>query len=88
MLAHQLPSPLPPHDFWDTLECRLAWLAGEVSLQLPRASNEGGPRSRWFPQSDHFLASGFPMELIRYAGATASRGHDYRPKMAARARVA
>jgi len=57
MLAHQLPSPLPPFsDFWNTLDAVFAWLAGEVSVPAPRVSNEGTSIPSGFPKGDHLLA--------------------------------
>jgi len=71
MLAHQLPSPLPPFsDFWDTLDAVFAWLAGEVSPPAPPRVQRGDLDPEWVPpKAITSWRRGFPMELIRYAGA-------------------
>jgi predicted nucleotidyltransferase component of viral defense system len=71
MLAHQLPSPLPPfRDFWDTLDAVFAWLAGEVSLPAPSRVQRGDLDPEWVPpRAITSWRRGFPLELIRYAGA-------------------
>lgn len=71
MLGHQLPRPLPPFaDFWATLDEVFRWLAGEVSLTVPPRAEQGDLDMAWEPP--RAIASwrrGFPLELIRYAGA-------------------
>lgn len=71
MLAHQLPSPLPPFSgFWDTLDAVFAWLAGEVSSPAPPRVQRGDLDPEWVPpKAITSWRRGFPMELIRYAGA-------------------
>jgi predicted nucleotidyltransferase component of viral defense system len=70
MLGHQLPQPLVPFEsFWDELESVFAWLSGtRVSAPLPRA--EFGDVSEWVaPTAMASWHLGFPLELLRYAGA-------------------
>jgi len=71
MLGHQLPSPLPPFlGFWDTLETVFAWLAGEVAAPVPERAERADLDPEWVPpKAITSWRRGFPLELIRYAGA-------------------
>jgi hypothetical protein len=73
MLGHQLPKPLPPFaDFWNTLDTVFAWLTGQLPVTVPRRAERADLNldPEWVPPKA--IASwrrGFPLELIRYAGA-------------------
>ncbi len=71
MLGHQLPRPLPPFgDFWATLEEVFAWLAGDVTLVVPPRAGRVDIDPAWVPPTAiTSWRRGFPLELIRYAGA-------------------
>jgi len=83
MLGHQLPRPLPPFDsFWSTLDDVFGWLAGtRPSQNLPRAQF-GNLDPNWTaPRAITSWRRGFPLELLRYAGANRLRVEiDYRPE--------
>lgn len=70
MLGHQLPKPLPPFaDFWATLDDVFDWLAGAAAVVQKRAEF-GDLDPAWVaPRAITSWRSGFPLELIRYAGA-------------------
>jgi predicted nucleotidyltransferase component of viral defense system len=71
MLGHQLPKPLPPFvDFWATLEDVFGWLDGtQPIVELPRAQSGGLDPDWTAPKAITSWRRGFPMELLRYAGA-------------------
>lgn len=71
MLGHQLPPPLPPFaDFWATLDEVFVWLAGEVALVVPPRVERADLDPAWIaPRAITSWQRGFPLELIRYAGA-------------------
>jgi hypothetical protein len=71
MLGHQLPKPLPPFaDFWATLDEVFGWLAGEVTLVVPQRVERADLDPAWVaPRAITSWRRGFPLELIRYAGA-------------------
>ncbi|MFZ0180485.1 MAG: nucleotidyl transferase AbiEii/AbiGii toxin family protein [Candidatus Dormiibacterota bacterium] len=71
MLGHQLPSPLPPFaGFWNTIETVFAWLAGEVAVAVPQRAERADLDPEWVPpKAITSWRRGFPLELIRYAGA-------------------
>jgi len=81
MLGHQLPRPLPPFaDFWLTLDDVFGWLSGtRPSIQLQRAQI-GNLDPNWRPpEAISSWHRGFPLELLRYAGANRLRVEvDYR----------
>lgn len=87
MLGHQLPRPLPPFDaFWATLDDVFGWLAGtRPSVQLPRAQvGDLDPKDLdpigLDPRAITSWRRGFPLQLLRYAGANRLRVEvDYRP---------
>jgi predicted nucleotidyltransferase component of viral defense system len=70
MLGHQLPQPLPPFaDFWATLDDVFDWLAGGAVV-VQRRAEFGDLDTAWVaPRAITSWRSGFPLELIRYAGA-------------------
>lgn len=83
MLGHQLPQPLPPFaDFWDTLDDVFGWLAGtSQTVQLPRAQAANLDPAWTPPAAITSWRRGFPMELLRYAGANRLKVDvDYRPE--------
>lgn len=71
MLGHQLPKPLPGlAQFWDGLDEVFAWLTGDLETPLLQRASQSGLDETWEPPKA--IASwrvGFPLELIRYAGA-------------------
>lgn len=71
MLGHQLPRPLPPFaDFWATLGDVFGWLDGtRPTLVLPRAQFANVDPDWSAPAAITSWRRGFPMELLRYAGA-------------------
>lgn len=71
MLGHQLPKPLPPFaDFWATLEDVFGWLDGTRPIvELPRAQSGNLDPDWTAPKAITSWRRGFPMELLRYAGA-------------------
>lgn len=71
MLGHQLPRPLPAFaDFWTTLDELFAWLAGEIHITVPPRVERADLDPVWVaPRAIASWRLGFPMELIRYAGA-------------------
>ena len=74
---------LPPFDsFWSTLDDVFGWLAGtRPSQNLPRAQF-GNLDPNWTaPRAITTWRRGFPLELLRYAGANRLRVEiDYRPE--------
>jgi predicted nucleotidyltransferase component of viral defense system len=81
MLGHQLPQPTPPFSqFWDSLDSVFKWLGGRPAVPLPRA--EIGTASPWTaPRAIASWRTGFPLELIRYAGSNRLKVViDYRPE--------
>jgi hypothetical protein len=83
MLGHQLPRPLPPFaEFWLTLDDVFGWPSGtRPSIQLQRAQI-GNLDPNWRPpEAITSWHRGFPLELLRYAGANRLRVEvDYRPE--------
>jgi len=83
MLGHQLPHPLPPFaGFWSALDDVFGWLAGtRPTVELPRAQ-AGNLDPDWTaPRAISTWRRGFPLELLRYAGANRLRVEvDYRPE--------
>lgn len=82
MLGHQLPRPLPPFDsFWSTLDDVFGWLAGTRPAEnLPRAQFGNLDLNWTAPRAITSWRRGFPLELLRYAGANRLRVEiDYRP---------
>ena len=71
MLGHQLPQPLPPFpDFWSALDDVFRWLDGTLKVgTLPRASLGALDPTWQIPQAITSWRRGFPLELLRYAGA-------------------
>lgn len=71
MLGHQLPRPLPPFgEFWGALDDVFRWLAGEIELVTPaRVERDDLDRTWSAPRAITSWRLGFPLELIRYAGA-------------------
>jgi predicted DNA-binding transcriptional regulator YafY len=71
MLGNQLPSPLPPFaGFWNTLETVFAWLACEIEPAVPQRADRADLDPEWVPpKAITSWRRGFPLELIRYAGA-------------------
>lgn len=71
MLGHQLPPPLPPFaDFWAALDEIFSWLAGEIALTVPQRVERSDLDPAWAPPAAiTSWRQGFPLELIRYAGA-------------------
>jgi predicted nucleotidyltransferase component of viral defense system len=71
MLGHQLPNPLPPFaDFWATLDQAFSWLAGELRVVEPPRAERADLDPEWTaPTAITSWRRGFPLELIRYAGA-------------------
>jgi predicted nucleotidyltransferase component of viral defense system len=71
MLGHQLPRPLPPFaEFWSTLDNVFGWLAGEVVHAEPARVEREDLDAAWTaPRAITSWRVGFPLELIRYAGA-------------------
>jgi hypothetical protein len=83
MLGHQLPRPLPPFDsFWSTLDDLFGWLAGTRPSQNLRRAQFGNLDPDWTaPRAITTWRRGFPLELLRYAGANRLRVEiDYRPE--------
>ena len=83
MLGHQLPRPLPPFEsFWATLDDVFGWLAGtRPSVDLPRAELGNLDPDWTAPRAITTWRRGFPLELLRYAGANRLRVEiDYRPE--------
>jgi predicted nucleotidyltransferase component of viral defense system len=81
MLAHQLPQPTPPfNQFWGDLDAVFDWLGGRPAIPLPRAEAPGTTPV----EASRAITSwrrGFPLELIRYAGANRLKVIiDYRPE--------
>jgi predicted nucleotidyltransferase component of viral defense system len=71
MLSHQLPEPLIPFSqFWAELDQVFNWLDGKGSVSgLPRAQY-GDLDQTWIsPHAITSWHSGFPINLLRYAGA-------------------
>lgn len=70
MLGHQLPKPLPPFaEFWATLDDVFDWLAGGIVV-VPQRAERADLDPTWVaPRAITSWRSGFPLELIRYAGA-------------------
>lgn len=71
MLAHQLPSPLPPFaEFWNALDSFFAWLDGARTRALRRAELGSNLDPSWTaPRAITSWRRRFPLETIRYAGA-------------------
>jgi predicted nucleotidyltransferase component of viral defense system len=70
MLGHQLPNLPPIAEYWARLEEVFRWLDGERSQPLPRAELKRAPTSSWAPPATlHSWRQGFPLELVRFAGA-------------------
>jgi hypothetical protein len=71
MLGHQLPKPLPPFDsFWSDLGDVFGWLDGTLpTTNLPRAGGANLDATWTAPRAITSWRRGFPMELLRYAGA-------------------
>jgi predicted nucleotidyltransferase component of viral defense system len=71
MLGHQLPEPTPEFvTFWDTLGDVFAWLAGDLVLPVLQRAEEPGLDPKWIaPRAISSWNYGFPLELVRYAGA-------------------
>lgn len=71
MLGHQLPQPTPSfHEFWGALGDVFAWLSGKLVVPvLPRAEEPGLDPTWTAPRAIRSWNVGFPLELIRYAGA-------------------
>lgn len=71
MLGHQLPQPTPDFViFWDTLADVFAWLDGLLELPVLRRAEERGLDPQWMaPRAIRSWQYGFPLELVRYAGA-------------------
>ena len=71
MLGHQLPKPLPPFaEFWAALDDVFGWLAGRSEpAALPRLSRDDLDPAWAAPRAITSWRAGFPLELIRYAGA-------------------
>jgi predicted nucleotidyltransferase component of viral defense system len=70
MLAHQLPSPLPPFaGFWSTLTDVFSWLEGRLRIPtLPRAEFEKLDPTWQPPRAITTWRRNVPLELLRYAG--------------------
>jgi predicted nucleotidyltransferase component of viral defense system len=81
MLGHQLPQPTPPfNQFWYDLDAVFDWLGGRPTIPLPRAE---APGTTPYAASRAITSwrRGFPLELIRYAGANRLKVIiDYRPE--------
>lgn len=71
MLGHQLPKPLPGFDqFWGGLDDLFAWLSGDLEIPLLQRASRNDLDERWKPpKAIASWRAGFPIELIRYAGA-------------------
>ncbi len=71
MLGHQLPRPLPPFaEFWATLDDVFGWLAGRATPPvLTRVGGDDLDPVWRAPRAITSWRAGFPVELIRYAGA-------------------
>jgi hypothetical protein len=73
MLGHQLPQPLPPFDnFWNTLPDVFAWLNGNALARLPKIASferDDIDPSWTAPRAMSNWRVGFPLEMVRYAGA-------------------
>ncbi|MGC1238476.1 MAG: nucleotidyl transferase AbiEii/AbiGii toxin family protein [Acidimicrobiales bacterium] len=71
MLGHQLPKPLPGFaQFWDGLNDLFAWLSGDLKTPILRRASQNGLDEAWEPpKAISSWRAGFPLELIRYAGA-------------------
>ncbi|MFN8232258.1 MAG: nucleotidyl transferase AbiEii/AbiGii toxin family protein [Actinomycetota bacterium] len=71
MLGHQLPRPLPPFsDFWDVLDDVFGWLTGTGARTVPARIEREDLDPTWVaPKAISSWRAGFPLELIRYAGA-------------------
>jgi predicted nucleotidyltransferase component of viral defense system len=83
MLGHQLPRPLAPFDsFWNQLDDVFSWLAGTLRVaDLPRAQREDVDETWEAPRAISSWRLGFPLELLRYAGANRLKVEvDYRPE--------
>ena len=71
MLAHQLPTLPPIHEFIDALEGLVAWLDGEEAVRLESvpAGREQLETSWIAPPTITRWPGGAPLEQIRFAGA-------------------
>jgi predicted nucleotidyltransferase component of viral defense system len=71
MLGHQLPQPTPAFAaFWDSLSDVFQWLAGDLTAPvLPRAEERGLAPTVIEPRAIRSWNLGFPLHLVRYAGA-------------------
>ncbi len=71
MLGHQLPRPLPPFaGFWGALDDVFSWLAGgSAAAALTRVERDDLDPVWRAPRAITSWRLGFPLELIRYAGA-------------------
>jgi hypothetical protein len=65
------PAALPPFvDFWATLDEVFGWLAGERVITVPPRAELGDLDPTWVaPRAITSWRRGFPLELVRYAGA-------------------
>lgn len=71
MLSHQLPEPLVPFSqFWNELNQVFNWLDGKGPIsKLPRAQYGALDQTWTAPQAITSWRSGFPMNVLRYAGS-------------------
>lgn len=71
MLSHQLPKPAPPFaDFWSVLPDVFEWInSPRARVALPRAEVRDLDSTWIAPRAITSWRRGFPLELIRYAGA-------------------
>jgi predicted nucleotidyltransferase component of viral defense system len=71
MLGHQLPKPAPPFDeFWNTLPVVFDWLTSRRPLvPLQRIERDDLDPTWTAPRAITSWRRGFPLELVRYAGA-------------------
>lgn len=71
MLGHQLPKPAPPFiDFWNVLPAIFEWLTSDRPLVPLQRIERNDLDPTWVaPRAITSWRRGFPLELIRYAGA-------------------
>jgi predicted nucleotidyltransferase component of viral defense system len=83
MLGHQLPQPTPTFSsFWDALVDVFGWLAGDLVVPVLERAEEPGLDPTWTaPRAIRPWNYGFPLELVRYAGANRLKVEiDYRAR--------
>lgn len=87
MLGHQLPPPTPPFaEFWQTLDDVFTWLDGRLPISVPPRIDQADLDQTWTaPRAITSWRRGFPLELIRYAGANRLKVEiDYRAEQGRR----